>query len=192
MQPTNTIRFESFSDGVFAIAVTLLALELRVPYLQTIGGRYSLHPLISLIPDLLTFVLSFVAIAIFWVNHHQLTQNITTISRRRILWLNILLLLFVTLIPFVTETMSANAPSAVAVSMYALVLFGASASFSFLHYWIHRSSGKTHVPMKRSLVGPSLYFLAILAPVISIPLGYALLAIPPLFYFLPKTSKDSL
>lgn len=192
MQPTNTIRFESFSDGVFAIAMTLLALELRVPYLQTIGGGFSLQGLVPLIPNLLTFVLSFVAIAIFWVNHHQLTQNINSITRRRILWLNILLLLFVTLIPFVTETMSINAPSPVAVSLYALALFGASASFSLLHYWIHRSAGISRVSMKRSLVGPSIYFLAILAPLLSLPLAYVLLAIPPLFYFLPKATTKPL
>lgn len=192
MQPTNTIRFESFSDGVFAIAMTLLALELHVPYLGTIGGHYSLQGLVPLIPNLLTFVLSFLAIAIFWVNHHQLTQNVSTITRRRILWLNMLLLLFITLIPFVTETMSANAPSAVAVSMYAFVLFAASSSFSFLHYWLHISGKPGKVSIKRSLVGPLLYLFAIFAPIVYIPLAYALLVIPPLFYFLPKSATPSL
>jgi len=187
MQPTNKIRFESFSDGVFAIAVTLLALELRVPYLKT--AQFSFQGLVPLIPSLLTFILSFTAIAIFWVNHHQLTQMLTTINQRRVLWLNIFFLFFVTLIPFVTQTMSLNAPSAAAQSIYALVLFGASASFSFLRYWIHKSCNDRHIiGMKRSLLGPTVYFLAILAPVISIPLGYVLLAIPPLFYFLPKSS----
>jgi uncharacterized membrane protein len=185
MQPTSTVRFESFSDGVFAIAVTLLALELRVPLFQHTG--YSLQALVPLIPSLLTFVLSFVAIAIFWVNHHQLTQVISTIDRRRILWLNMLLLLFVTLIPFVTETISVNDSSATAVSIYAFVLFAASASFSILRYWIHKSAGEKHVPMKRSLIGPIIYLVAIIASVYSIIFGYILLAIPPLFYFLPKS-----
>jgi uncharacterized membrane protein len=188
MQPTNTLRFESFSDGVFAIAVTLLALELRVPYLQNGSWRLSLQGLIPLVPSLLTFVLSFLAIAIFWVNHHQLTQTITTINRRRILWLNMLLLLFVTLIPFVTQTMSVNAPAPVAVSMYAFVLFGASASFSLLRYWVHKAAGDSMVFMNRSFVGPTIYFFAILAPMFFVPLAYVLLAIPPLFYFLPKSS----
>jgi len=188
MQPTNKIRFESFSDGVFAIAVTLLALELRVPYLKTTQSSFSLQALVPLIPSLLTFVLSFVAIAIFWVNHHQLSQVLQRINKRRILWLNILLLLFVTLIPFVTETMSLNAPSALAVSMYAFVLFGASVSFSLLRYWIHKTSHDEHITMTRSYIGPIIYLLAVLAPIVSITLGYILLAIPPLFYFLPKSS----
>ena len=190
MQPTNTIRFESFSDGVFAIAVTLLALELRVPYLQP--SSFSFQDIEPLIPSLLTFILSFIAIAIFWVNHHQLTQVITRITQRRILWVNMMFLLFVTLIPFVTQIMSVNSPSKPAVSMYALVLFGASISFTLLRYCIHRSSSPEKIPMKRSFIGPSIYLLAIVAPIFSLPLGYVLLAIPPLFYFLPKSSVPSL
>ena len=186
MQPTPTIRFESFSDGVFAIAMTLLALELRVPFLPK--GDFSLQGLVPLIPSLLTFVLSFVAIAIFWVNHHQLTQNLSSIARRRILWLNMLLLLFVTLIPFVTQTMSLNNHSITAVSIYAFVLFGASAGFSLLRYSIHKAAGEPVVLMGRSLIGPAIYLLAIFAPMIFLSVGYVLLAIPPLFYFLPKTS----
>ena len=189
MQSTNKIRFESFSDGVFAIAVTLLALELRVPYLHS--TTFSFSDITPLIPGILTFVLSFVAIAIFWVNHHQLTQNLVTIDKRRILWLNILFLLFLTLIPFVTQTMSVNAPSAPAVSMYAFVLFGASASFSLLRYWIHKTAGQSWIPMGRSVIGPIIYLLAIIAPMFSITAGYVLLAIPPLFYFLPKGSSNN-
>ncbi len=190
MQPTNKIRFESFSDGVFAIATTLLALELRVPGLHIYN--YDLSQFKPLVPELLTFILSFTAIAIFWVNHHQLTQSLASITRRRILWLNTLLLLFVVLIPFVTEMLSLNAPSAPAISIYALTLFGASVSFSFLRYWIHKCDGEFKVPMKRSLTGPLIYFVAIFVPMISIPLGYVILAIPPLFYFLPKSSPRSL
>jgi len=190
MQPTNTIRFESFSDGVFAIAVTLLALELRVPYLQS--GGFSLQGLAPLVPELLTFVLSFIAIAIFWVNHHQLTQIITIINRRRILWFNMLFLLFVTLIPFVTQTISANTLSRVAVSMYAFVVFGASTSFSLLRYWIHKSADERNISMKRSSIGPIIYLLAIVASVFSSAFAYVLLAIPPLFYFLPKSTTRPL
>jgi uncharacterized membrane protein len=190
MQPTPTVRFESFSDGVFAIAITLLALALRVPYLQ--ATTFSFAELVPIVPSLLTFVLSFLAIAIFWVNHHQLTQTLTALSRRRILWLNILFLLFLTLIPFVTQTLSANAPSAAATSMYAFVLFGASTSFSLLRYWVHKSCGEGHIAMARSVIGPIFYFLAILAPIVSLTMGYILLAIPLFFYFLPKGSRSSL
>jgi uncharacterized membrane protein len=190
MNPTSKIRFETFSDSVFAIAITLLALELHVPYLP---NGLSFQGLAPLVPSLLTFVLSFGTIAIFWVNHHQLTQSIDFIGKRRILWLNTLHLFFIILIPFVTETLSANAPSSPATALYAIVLFGASLSFSFLHYWIHRSMGIEKVPTKRSTVGPVIYLLAMLVPLFSVGLAYVLLAIPPLFYFLPKsTQKNSL
>jgi uncharacterized membrane protein len=190
MRPTNKIRFENFSDGVFAIAMTLLALELRVPGLHIYN--YDLSQFKPFIPELATFILSFTTIAILWVNHHQLTQNLASITRRRILWLNIVFLFFVVLTPFVTQVLSLNAPSAPAMSVYALTLFGASTSFTFLRYWIHKCDGQFVVPMKRSLTGPLLYFLAIFVPMISIPLGYLFLAIPPLFYFLPKSSTPSL
>lgn len=190
MHPTNKIRFENFSDGVFAIAMTLLALELRVPGLHI--HNYELSQFAPLVPQLLTFFLSFITIAIFWVNHHQLTQNLASIHRRRILWLNIVFLLFVVLTPFMTQIMSLNAPSAPGMSLYALNLFLASASFTVLRYWVHVSDGELKVHIGRSLTGPALYFLAIIAPIFSIPLGYVLLAIPPLYYFLPKGNPQSL
>jgi uncharacterized membrane protein len=190
MQPTNKVRFETFSDSVFAIAVTLLALQLRVPLLET--NSISLRQLAPLTPGLLTFVLSFVTIAIFWVNHHQLTQVINLLNHRRVLWLNMLFLLFVTLLPFITETISLNTLSPLAIAMYAFALFAASASFSMLRYWIHKSAGEQHVPLKRSVIGPIIYLLAIIAPLFSITLGYVLLAIPPLFYFLPKGNIKAL
>ncbi|HTH93273.1 MAG TPA: TMEM175 family protein [Candidatus Paceibacterota bacterium] len=191
MQATNKIRFESFSDGVFAIGMTLLALGLRVPVLTIASYRTSFQELIPIIPSILTFVLSFIAIAIFWVNHQQLSQNISRITKRRILWLNILFLLFVTLVPFVTQTLSASIGSLLSVSMYAFVFFGAAISFSILRYCIHKMEGQRHIPMGRSVVGPILYFLAIFTPIISIPLTYSLLLIPPLFYFLPKASVSN-
>ena len=189
MHPINKIRFENFSDGVFAIAITLLALELRVPGLHIYN--YDLSQFRPFVPELATFVLSFTTIAIFWVNHHQLTQSINHITRRRVLWANLLFLLFVVLTPFVTKVLSLNAPSGPAMSIYALALFFASLSFTLLRYWVHKCEGQTKVPMGRSITGPLLYFVAIFVPMISIPIGYLFLAIPPLFYFLPKSSEPT-
>ncbi|MFZ4500486.1 MAG: TMEM175 family protein [Minisyncoccia bacterium] len=192
MQPTGKIRLEAFSDGVFAIAITLLALELHIPTFIGTTFASSLHELIPLIPSMLTFVLSFVTIAIFWVNHHQLTQNFSTITKRRILWSNILFLLFVTLIPFVTALISISPQAPLVVFFYSLVLFGASLSFTLMRYFVHKSCGQARVPMTRSLIGPLVYLLAVIASVFFVWIAYVLLAIPALFYFLPKGStKES-
>lgn len=188
MQPTGKMRFENFSDGVFAIAITLLALELHVPTFKGVTLTDSLRELIPLIPTILTYVLSFVTIAIFWVNHHQLTQNFTTINKRRLLWQNMIFLMFVTLIPFVTQSVSLNPQSSFTVLFYSLVLLGASVSFTILRYFVHKSCGEAHIPMKRSFIGPVFYGLAVIYSLFSVWISYGLLAIPAVFYFLPKGS----
>lgn len=141
---------------------------------------------------MLTFVLSFITIAIFWVNHHQLTQNFSTITKRRILWSNILFLLFLTLIPFVTAAVSISPQAPLAVFFYGLVLLGASISFTLMRYFVHKSCGQVSIPMTRSLIGPLVYLLAVIASIFLVWVAYILLAIPALFYFLPKGStKES-
>lgn len=186
----NKARLEQFSDGVFSIAITLLALELHVPRLITESINTSLAELTPLLPNILTFVLSFISIAIFWVNHHQLTHTIGRISRR-ILWSNILFLLFLTLIPFVTQVVSINPIHPLAVLTYSLILFGASVSFSILRYFIHRGSSVTPIPMRRSFVGPLFYLLAVVSALFSVWIAYLFLLIPPLFYFLPKITENT-
>lgn len=188
MQPTGKMRLENFSDGVFAIAITLLALELHIPHFEATTIASSLPELRPLVPTILTYVLSFVTIAIFWVNHHQLTHNFTTIGKRRVIWANILFLMFLTLIPFVTQAVSVNPQAFLAVLFYSLILFGASVSFSIFRYLVHKGCGEQHIPMKRSLIGPVFYLLAVVTSLYSVWIAYALLAIPALFYFLPKGS----
>ncbi len=188
MHPIPKARFEQFSDGVFAIAITLLAIELRSPVLHHLDLTRSIRELLPLLPTLLTFVISFVTIAIFWVNHHQLTHLVQHIDRRRILWSNVLFLLFLTIIPFVTQGVSTYPFHPLTVLAYSLVFLGASVSFSLLRYYIHRSLGELSIPMIRSIFGPVLYILAAISALISIELSYVLLAIPAIFYFLPKGS----
>lgn len=186
MHPIIKSRFEQFSDGVFAIAITLLALELHVPTLVSGDISHSLQEIIPLLPMLVTFVLSFVTIAIFWVNHHQLTQMFEHIKRRRILWINVLFLLFLTLIPFATQAVSANPFHPLAMLTYSTVFFGASVCFSVLRFFVHRDTSESRVAMGRSFIGPVFYLLAMVAAFWSVWFCYFFLAIPALFYFLPK------
>jgi uncharacterized membrane protein len=186
MHPTIKSRFEQFSDGVFAIAITLLAIELKVPTLTSATVAGGIHEIAVLLPTIVTFVLSFVTIAIFWVNHHQLTQMFEVVKHRRILWLNVLFLLFLTLIPFATHAMSSNPFHPLAMLTYSGIFFGASVAFSALRYFIHRDIGESRIKMGRSLVGPVFYLLAVILAFYSVWICYFLLAIPALFYFLPK------
>src|SRR2546425_782379 len=98
----STQRIEAFSDGVFAIIVTLLVLDLKVPDLpQQITNQETLQALFNLAPQFISFVLSFFILCIFWVNHHQFFHTIKT-ADRKLLWLNNLLLFWLCFIPFPT------------------------------------------------------------------------------------------
>ncbi len=187
MEPIHKARLEQFSDGVFAIAITLLALELKVPHLANYDLRSSSRELLPLIPNIATFILSFITIAIFWVNHHQLTRSIETVSRR-VIWSNMLFLLFVTLIPFATSVVAENTGSALGILTYSFVLFANSISFTILRFFVHKHDGRSSIAFKRSLVGPIVYACAVFTAFFSIQATYALLMIPPLFYFLPRNA----
>lgn len=189
-EDTRRLRLENFSDGVMAIAITLLAIELPVPHLLSMTLDGAAREAARTLPSLLTFVLSFGTIAIFWVNHHQLTQHIAH-TRRRTTWANMLFLLFQVLIPFATIALGENYLHPLSVMMFAIVLFGASVSFSILRNFIHPIKHMTRAAAIRSYVGPFVYAIAIIVAPISVWASYALLVIPPLYYFLPKQSRDN-
>ncbi len=108
-------RMEAFSDGVFAIIITIMVLELKVPH------GTNLNSLVPLIPVFLSYVLSFIFLAIYWNNHHHLCQAIEKVNGR-ILWANIHLLFWLSLIPFVTGWMGENNFAPLPVALYGVVL----------------------------------------------------------------------
>src|SRR5881396_2417292 len=118
-------RLEAFSDGVLAIIITIMVLELRVPH----GG--DLTALRSLIPVFLSYVLSFVYLGIYWNNHHhmlQATKHVTGL----ILWANLHLLFWLSLFPFVTGWMGENHFSAIPSALYGGVLLMAALAYYIL------------------------------------------------------------
>jgi len=118
-------RLEAFSDGVIAIIITIMVLELKVPHGAELG---SLHPLI---PVLLSYVLSFVFLGIYWNNHHHLLQAVRHVDGR-ILWANLHLLFWLSLIPFVTGWMGENRFAASPVALYGVVMFFAGLAYFIL------------------------------------------------------------
>jgi uncharacterized membrane protein len=117
-------RLEAFSDGVLAIIITIMVLELVPPH------ESDLSALSPLIPKFLSYVLSFIFLAIYWNNHHHLWQVVERVSGS-ILWANMHLLFWLSLIPFVTGWMGENHFSTVPVALYGTVLW-----FSALAYYI--------------------------------------------------------
>jgi uncharacterized membrane protein len=129
-------RLEAFSDGVFAVAITLLALDLTV---EGYGHGRLIDQLSGKWPAFLAFLISFFMIGIVWVNHHALVRSITKVDRL-LLFLNLVLLLFVVLIPFATATEASyfphnDADAQLAMVLYAGVFLGMSVGFGAIFEW---------------------------------------------------------
>ncbi|MBL1174776.1 TMEM175 family protein [Pantanalinema sp. GBBB05] len=121
----NKGRLEAFSDGVMAIIITIMVLELKVPHDTTFAA---LQPLI---PVFLSYVLSFVYIGIYWNNHHHLFQAVQQVNGK-VLWANLHLLFWLSLLPFVTGWAGENNFATVPVACYGVVLFCAAIAYFIL------------------------------------------------------------
>ena len=118
-------RLEAFSDGVVAILITILVLELKIPH----GTDFSV--LRPLLPVFLTYVLSFVYLAIYWNNHHHMLHTVHKVNGR-ILWANMHLLFWLSLVPFTTGWMGENHFAAEPTALYGVVLLMAAIAYTIL------------------------------------------------------------
>jgi len=161
-------RLEAFSDGVLAIAITLLVLEIKVPHLVAPDdAREALAALVALGPKFLGYLLSFLFIAVFWVNHHRFFRLVKQVDAG-LLWVNILLLLALSFIPFPTGLIGEYPSNPTGLALFAIVLMVAGIAFNLM--WRHAESrGLFHAHVSPALVkqakawglvGPALYALA--------------------------------
>ena len=118
-------RLEAFSDGVIAIIITIMVLELKVPHTAELSG------LVGLWPVFLSYVLSFIYIAIYWNNHHHLLHAVHRVNGP-VLWANMHLLFWLSLVPFVTGWMGENHFAAIPVALYGVVLLMAAIAYTIL------------------------------------------------------------
>jgi uncharacterized membrane protein len=128
-------RLEAFSDGVIAIIITIMVLELKVPHGEDVAA---LKPLI---PVFLSYVMSFIYIGIYWNNHHHLLQTAETITGR-ILWANLHLLFWLSLTPFITAWNGENHFAAAPMSLYGFVLMMAAVAYTILQREILNEQGE--------------------------------------------------
>ncbi len=127
-------RLEAFSDGVIAILITIMVLELKIPH----GAEWS--ALTPLVPVFLTYVLSFIFLGIYWVNHHHMLHTIQRVSGS-VLWANLNLLFWLSLIPFVTGWLGENHGASVPTATYGIVLLCAAIAYTILTYRIIAQHG---------------------------------------------------
>lgn len=156
----NKTRLEAFSDGVIAILITIMVLELKIPH----GA--DLESLRPLFPVFLTYVLSFVNLGIYWNNHHHMLQATKQINGK-VLWANTHLLFWLSLIPFVTGWLGENHFEPLPTAIYGIVLLAASIAYYILQSLIvadHEANAKLEAAIGSDLKGkisPLIYVAAI-------------------------------
>ena len=166
-------RLEAFSDGVLAIVITIMVLELRVPHDASLGA---LSPLAGVF---ISYVLSFIYVGIYWNNHHHLLHTVHTVTGG-ILWSNLHLLFWLSLVPFVTGWMGENGFASAPTAAYGVVLLMAALAYWILERVIIRSQGRDSVLLLavgrdwKGSVSPVLYVTGI---VVSLRQPYAAAAI---------------
>lgn len=189
----STTRIEAFSDGVIAIIITIMVLELKVPHLpEYFSLSLGSEALIGILPKILSYAISFLVVAIFWVNHHGFFHALER-SDSALLWHNNHLLFWLSLIPFTTAFLGEHPHTSLGSILYGGVLVMASLSFHFMS--IHAGRARLYYPAfqesfavkarKKGLIGPSLYLLATISAPISVYISLCIFVIVPLMYFVP-------
>jgi uncharacterized membrane protein len=157
-------RLEAFSDGVFAVIITIMVLELKTPH----GADWTaLRPLV---PVMLTYVLSFVFVAIYWNNHHHMLHLTDRVSGG-MLWANLHLLFWLSLVPFVTGWMGENHFAAIPTAGYGVVLLMAGLAFTILEAAIIRQQG-AHSKLRAAVGNDIKGKLSALLYAVAIPLAF--------------------
>jgi uncharacterized membrane protein len=177
-------RLAAFSDGVIAIIITIMVLELKVPH----GADRA--ALLALWPIFLSYILSFIYIAIYWNNHHHLLHTFKLINGR-ILWANTHLLFWLSLIPFATGWMGENNFAKLPTAIYGLALLMPALAYYILQLAILRSEGKGSVLAHaigsdwKGKISPVLYILGIGLAFIETWLACAIYALVALMWLMP-------
>jgi len=184
-----TNRLEAFSDGVFAIVITLLVLDLKLPAGQ--GGLG--HRLWLIWPKMSAYAITFVIVGIYWVGHHGVFHVIKRIDKT-VMWLNLGLLMAISFMPFPASIMGLNPQDPVAIRFYVgtLILIG----LGFIAIWTYASRGDRliihldpyarRILWQRCLMAPCIYVAAFLASWIHPWLSLGLLPLVPLIYIPPN------
>ncbi len=177
-------RLEAFTDGVLAIIITIMVLELKVPH----GGNF--EALSPLIPVFGSYILSFIYLAIYWNNHHHMMQTVKHVNGG-ILWANLHMLFWLSLIPFVTGWMGENEFTTATVFSYGIVLLMAAIAYWILQRLIIKSHGEDSI-LARALgkdtkgnISPILYIIGIVCAFYSVWISGAIFILVAIIWLVP-------
>lgn len=177
-------RLEAFSDGVIAIIITIMVLELKTPHGTDLPALFALRPL------LLSYLLSFIFVGIYWSNHHHLIQAARVVDGR-VLWANLHLLFWLSLVPFATAWIGENGSAPWPVAVYGVVLLCAAISYyilSLLLVALHGKDSAIAAALGADIKGKmsmALYAVAIPAAFVSHLISYALYILVAVMWLVP-------
>lgn len=181
-----TSRLEAFSDGVIAIIVTIMVLDLHAPAQPTLSA------LAKSAPSFISYALSFLVVGIMWINHHHLIHVVHKVTAG-LLWANLNLLFWMSLVPFVTDFLGKNFHQSMAVALYGLDLFLCSIAFYLLRIELIRQAldnqnlVEYHLTIQRkNAFSGALYLLSAPLAYVSIYASFFIFALIPALYFLPE------
>jgi uncharacterized membrane protein len=186
----NKARLEAFSDGVIAIIITIMVLEIKVPH----GAEWS--DLFRIYPVFLSYILSFMYVGIYWCNHHHLLHTVKRVSSG-ILWANMHLLFWLSLVPFVTGWMGENHFAPHTITAYAAVMICCGTAFAILQYAIKKANpeqGELGLALSKlrfkAWISVGCYALAIGAAFISNLLSGLLFLEVAVLWFIPSKGVE--
>ncbi len=186
----NNERIKALSDGVFAIVITLLVLELKIP---EVASNELSDALVEIIPKILSHVISFIVLGIYWVGHHNMFMHIKR-HDRVLLWLNILFLLSVATMPFPTGLLVQYTNQRLSLIVFAATLVVAGLLLDLIWWYVTRDRRLVDEKMQRSfvtsvhrriLIAPFLYLIAIFASFFSVILAYLVFLAVIIYYVVP-------
>jgi len=185
-------RVEAFSDGVIAIIITIMVLEIHAP------EEPGLEHLWALWPVLIAYALSYAYVAVYWVNHHRMFQHATHVTNG-LLWSNIGLLFALSLVPFATAYLGEHHFSREATLVYMCVMMLPSFAYVTLQTVIRRTGAQDDAAQeyhrrttRKGLAASIVYAVGIALTLVSPWLGLACAALVAIFWFLPKSALDDL
>lgn len=183
-------RIEAFSDGVIAIIITIMVLELKIPHGSTLADLFELWPVF------ISYVLSFAFVGIYWANHHHLLHTVRQINSR-LIWANLTLLFFLSIIPFTTGWMGENHFENIPVAVYALNLLLCAISFFILQQVIMADIGHSNSMIdalnkqkQKGIISLMLYVLAIPCALFYPVISAVLFAVVSVLWVIPDKNIE--